>query len=55
MIQETLDELIQDWKQKDDWQRLQCAELLFVVGQRNKEAAESIGISEQEVANHNCP
>ncbi|MDC0262298.1 RNA polymerase sigma factor [Planctomycetaceae bacterium] len=52
LIQETLKELIQGWKQQDDWQRLQCAELLFVVGQRNKEAAESIGISEQEVANH---
>ena len=52
VIQNTLTHLIANWKQKGDWERLQCAELLFVRQVRNKEAAESLGISEQDVANH---
>jgi RNA polymerase sigma-70 factor (ECF subfamily) len=52
LIQDTLTRLIADWKKSGDWTRLQCAELLFVAGQRNKDAADTLGISEQEVANH---
>jgi len=52
LIQNTLSSLIESWKSKGDWQRLQCTELLFVAEQRNKEAAETLGISEQDVANH---
>ncbi|MBD3673579.1 MAG: RNA polymerase sigma factor [Planctomycetaceae bacterium] len=52
LLQETLSQLIESWKEQGDWQRLQCTELLFVAEQRNKEAAETLGISEQEVANH---
>jgi len=52
LIQDTLTRLIADWKKSGDWTRLQCAELLFVAGPRNKDAADTLGISEQEVANH---
>ena len=52
LIQDTLTGMISDWKSQGDWHRLQCAELLFVAGQRNKEAAHELGITEQTVANH---
>ena len=38
-------------RQNAEWTRLACLELLFVGGFRNKEAAEILGISEQQVAN----
>jgi RNA polymerase sigma-70 factor (ECF subfamily) len=40
------------WKQQGDWEKIKCAELLFVRGLPNKEAARQLGISEQAVANH---
>ena len=43
---------IAHWHQRGDWQKIQCAELLFVRGWANKEVAERLGISEQTVANH---
>lgn len=42
---------IQKWQQRGDWTKLQCIELLFVVGMGNKEVAELLGITEQQVAN----
>lgn len=39
------------WKMAGDWQKLSCAELLFLRGLTNKEAAERLGVSEQQVAN----
>ncbi len=45
-------ELIQLWRQSGEYERLQCAELLFVRCVPNKEAAMALGISEQAVANH---
>lgn len=44
--------LIQQWRQKEEFIRLHCVELLFVKGVTNKQAAEMLGLSEQEVANH---
>src|SRR4051812_35030838 len=45
-------ELVQKWRRQNDWEKLKCAELLFVRGMANKHAAQALGISEQAVANH---
>lgn len=47
-----LTELIAQWTTKGDYVRLQCLELLLVLGWPNKRVAEELGISEQDVANH---
>jgi RNA polymerase sigma-70 factor (ECF subfamily) len=44
-------EQIDHWRAKGDWQKIMCMELLFVRGTGNKEAAEQLGITEQQVAN----
>ena len=46
-----LREQVEKWKSKGDWQKLKCIELLFVNGQSNKEVADLLGITEQQVAN----
>lgn len=47
-----LQELIQQWKANNEFERLQCVELLLVKGLTNKETAHKLNISEQAVANH---
>ncbi len=47
-----LAELIARWKERGEWERLQCLELLLVRGWANKDVATQLGISEQTVANH---
>jgi RNA polymerase sigma-70 factor (ECF subfamily) len=42
---------IDHWRENGHWEKLKCAELLFVRGLANKEAASQLGISEQKVAN----
>lgn len=42
---------LDDWRAAGDWQKVKCMELLFVVGRPNKEVAECLGLSEQQVAN----
>jgi RNA polymerase sigma-70 factor (ECF subfamily) len=42
---------LERWREQGDWQKIQCLELLFVVGQGNKEVAGQLGLSEQQVAN----
>ncbi len=51
-IAETLRLLIEGWKANGEWERLKCLELLFVVGAKNKDTSETLGITEQAVANH---
>lgn len=46
-----LQEQIARWKERGDWLKLECVELLFVRGWANKEVAVELGISEQQVAN----
>jgi len=46
-----LREQVDRWKEKGDWTKLKCIELLIVEGLPNKEAAERLGITEQQVAN----
>ncbi len=50
-IAEALREQVDRWRQRDDWTKLQSVELLFVRGWANKNVAEKLGISEQQVAN----
>jgi RNA polymerase sigma-70 factor (ECF subfamily) len=47
-----IEEQVEHWRKRGDWQKIQCAELLFVRGWANKEVARHLGISEQTVANH---
>ena len=51
-IHEALGEQIDRWREKAEWTKLMCAELLFVRGWANKDAAELLQISEQQVANY---
>ncbi|MEY4177234.1 MAG: polymerase sigma-E factor [Planctomycetota bacterium] len=46
-----LAEQITRWRERGDWRKLECVELLFVRGWPNKRVAETLGISEQQVAN----
>lgn len=47
-----LKELIAGWRERSEYERLKCIELLFVSGLANKHVAQRLGISEQAVANH---
>ncbi len=51
-VRQCLAGLIDEWRQSRNYERLKCAELLFVLGWPNKRVAEFMGISEQAVANH---
>lgn len=51
-IANCLEELIHRWLQDGEFERLKCAELLFVRGFPNKEVAELLNLTEQAVANH---
>jgi RNA polymerase sigma-70 factor, ECF subfamily len=44
-------EQIEHWRSKGDWEKIKCMELLFVCGMPNKEVAELLDITEQQVAN----
>lgn len=44
-------EQINHWRDKGDWEKVKCMELLFVCGAANKEVSTALGISEQQVAN----
>jgi RNA polymerase sigma-70 factor (ECF subfamily) len=50
-IVSALREQIAKWRERGDWLKLKCIELLFVVGLGNKEVASQLGVSEQQVAN----
>lgn len=47
-----LDDQLARWRERGEWQKIQCIELLFVRGLANKEVAEGLSISEQTVANY---
>ena len=47
-----LKDLIAGWRERGEYERLKCIELLFVSGMANKHVAGRLGISEQAVANH---
>ncbi|MCL6502248.1 MAG: sigma-70 family RNA polymerase sigma factor [Pirellulales bacterium] len=51
-LADSLKEMIAHWRRRGDWIKIQCAELLFVRGLPNKRAAETLGLTEQQVANY---
>jgi RNA polymerase sigma-70 factor, ECF subfamily len=50
-VAKTTLESIQRWKERGDWQKLRCLELLIVCGLANKDVAQRTGLTEQQVAN----
>lgn len=48
---EALRDQVSRWKERGDWSKLMCIELLFVRGWANKEVATELDITEQQVAN----
>lgn len=52
VLKETLEDQIAKWKQKGDFQKLKCLEMLIVLGMSNKETAIALELSEQQVANY---
>lgn len=51
-VQQAIVEQVDRWKRTGNWEKLRTIELLFVLGTSNKDAAEKLGISEQQVANY---
>ena len=51
-LAEAIAQQVAHWQHRGDWQKLQCAELLFVRGWPNKDVAARLALSEQAVANH---
>ncbi|MEZ6091871.1 MAG: sigma-70 family RNA polymerase sigma factor [Pirellulaceae bacterium] len=51
-VRDALLDQVQRCKQRGDWKKLQCLELLFVRGNANKEIAEELNLTEQQVANY---
>lgn len=49
---EAINGQIDHWRSRGDWVKIQCLELLLVRGYANKEAAELLGLTEQNVANY---
>ena len=50
-LAEGIQQQIDHWRDAGDWQKVQCMELLFVVGKPNKEVAEALELTEQQVGN----
>ena len=46
-----LQEQVEHWRRKNDWTKIKCMELLFVRGRANKDVADLLCITEQQVAN----
>lgn len=46
-----LHDQVQHWRERGDWTKIKCMELLFVRGCTNKDVAEQLDLSEQQVAN----
>lgn len=49
---DALKDQIDHWRKRKDWTKVMCMELLFVRGRANKEVSETLGITEQQVANY---
>ena len=50
-LADALYDQIDHWIRRGDWTKLQCMELLFVRGQPNKDVAQFLELTEQQVAN----
>ncbi len=51
-IARALGQMVRQWQQKGEYQRIQVLELLLVKGWANRDVAKFLGISEQQVANY---
>ncbi|MCC9603321.1 RNA polymerase sigma factor [Stieleria sp. JC731] len=51
-IGDAIEEQIQRWKESGNWIKLQAMELIIVLGWGNKQVAEKLGLTEQQVANY---
>jgi RNA polymerase sigma-70 factor (ECF subfamily) len=51
-VRDAIAEQVERWKSGDGWTKLKCIELLFVRGVPNKEVAQQLGLTEQQVANY---
>ncbi|MCL4201493.1 MAG: sigma-70 family RNA polymerase sigma factor [Pirellulaceae bacterium] len=51
-VVEALQTQVDHWRDKGEWTKLKCIELLFVCGWANKEVAAELALSEQQVANY---
>ena len=47
-----LGDQIERWKSRGDWTKLKAIEMLFVLGVPNKQVAQELGLTEQQVANY---
>ena len=52
VLKQALEDQISKWRQKGDYQKLKCLEMLIVLGMSNKETAQALELSEQQVANY---
>jgi RNA polymerase sigma-70 factor (ECF subfamily) len=52
VLKQALEDQISKWRQKGDYQKLKCLEMLIVLGLSNKETAQALELSEQQVANY---
>jgi RNA polymerase sigma-70 factor (ECF subfamily) len=50
-LAEALADQFDRWREKGDWQKIMVMELLFTQGWGNKQVAEELGLTEQQVAN----
>lgn len=50
-LHEALKEQIERWQERGDWSKLKCIELLVVRGWANKQVAQALEMTEQQVAN----
>lgn len=51
-LAEAIGEQLNHWRERGDWVKIQCVELLFVRGWANKQTAGHLNLSEQTVANY---
>ncbi len=49
-LRDALQKQVSYWREKHDWLKIQCLELIIVRGWSNKQSAEELGISQQKVA-----
>ena len=43
---------VNHWRTRGDWKKIRCMELLFVRGRSNKDVAELLELTEQQIANY---
>jgi RNA polymerase sigma-70 factor (ECF subfamily) len=50
-VVEAIRQQVEQWRAAGDWTRRKCLELLFLAGWSNKDVAEELSLTEQQVAN----